>query len=232
MWVNTTCHLYTANQRRSSSHEIEITKITGILYFHPLSESEMGPSHYNLRALGQICGGKAAKKVIFVLEEPSPSPSPSTIQNAEAWASFYKNYGNLMKRIGAAFAEFDNTAASGWRIVDRLLGPQSGDVSLFLQDELFVLKRSLHETSAARHLYSDLTVRLWKKLEMLSRHSDSKEYNTIRAELETLQQHLLHHRSQLSRLQLSEISTVRRYFLLMSFATYHGELYRQWISPS
>jgi len=214
MWVNTICHVYTANRRESSSHEIEITKITGILYFHPLSESERGPSHYNLRALGQICGDKAAKKVIFVLEEP-------TTQNAEAQASFYQNYGNVMKRLGAAFAEFDNTAASGWRIVDRLLGSQSGDVSLFLQDELFVLKRSLHETSAARHLYSDLTVRLRKKLEMLSRRSNSREYPTIKAELETLQQHLSYRSRQLSRPQVSEISAVIRYlFFLMSLITY------------
>jgi len=202
MWVNTTCHIYTTNRGKPSSRENEVSKITGILYFHPFLESER-PSHYNLRALGQICGDKAAKKVVFVLDDPSLTPSPLTTQHAEAF--FYRNYGNLMKGLGAAFAEFDNTAASGWRIVDMLLGPQSGDVSLFLQDELFVSKRYLHETSAARHLYSDLTVRLKKKLDTLSRRSDSRDYIKIHTELETLQKHLSHRIRQLSRPEISAV---------------------------
>src|SRR5258705_7543 len=178
-----TCQLiYT--DRKPPSHKKEIVKVAGILYFHSLLESDMAPSHHNLRALGQVCGNKAAEKVTFVLEGDVSSP---TAQKAEI--SFHQNYGNLMKGLGAEVAYFDNTAPNGWRIVDKLLGPQSEDVSLLLQDELFVWKRSLHETYAARQLYIDLIPRLKKRLGALHIRSDSTEgeYRLIQAELEALQ---------------------------------------------
>ena len=200
-------NINTANWGKPPSREKEVAKVAGILYFHPFLEPEWGPSHHNLRALGQICGDQAARKVIFVFEEPS---TPTT-QKAEAF--FFQHYGNLMRGLGASIACFDNTAATGWRIVDRLLGPQSGDVSLFLQDELLVLKRTLHETYAAQQLYGDLTTRLRKKLGVLGtlpRRSDSTDNPSymIQAELERLQ-HLLR-RSRPSRARESEIPAVIR----------------------
>ena len=136
-----------------------------------------------MRALGQICGETAAKKVIVVFEELSP-PLP---QKAEAF--FQQHYGHLMNKLGAGFAYFDNTATSGWGIVDRLLGPQSEDVSLLLQEEL-LLRESLHETYAARQLYGDLITR--HKMRALGilpsgSHSTKDRHDKIRAELERLQ---------------------------------------------
>lgn len=168
-----------------SSHSNEITKIAGILYFHSLLEFEKrGPSYRNLRALGPICGDQAAKKVLFVFRERPPSP------NLREETFFERYYGDLMKGFGARFAYFNDTPASGWRIVDRLLSPQNGDVSLLLQDEFLFSRRSLHETYAARRLYGDLITRYTKKLRGLdSRASDSTsdQRHKIQAELERLQ---------------------------------------------
>ena len=167
-----------------SSHSNEITKIAGILYFHSFLEFERrGPSYRNLRALGQICGDQAAKKVVFVFRNQPPSPT----QKEEAF--FKRHYGDLMKGFGAEFAYFNNTPASGWRIVDRLLGPQSEDVSLLLQDEFLVSRRSLDETYAARRLYGDIITRYTKKLRGLDSadSTSSDQHYKIQAELERLQ---------------------------------------------
>lgn len=94
-----------------------------------------------------------------------------------------------MSKLGAGFAYFEKTPASGWSIVDGLI--KSEDVSLLLQDELVVLRRSLHETYAARQLYGDLIARHKEKLKALERSpsgsNSTKESDKIQAEVERLQ---------------------------------------------
>jgi hypothetical protein len=118
-----------------------------------------------------------------VFQQPSPS-----IAQQKAEALFHRHYGHLMKKAGAGFVTFDNTAPSGWRIVDRLLGPPFEDVSLLLQDEILVLRRSLHETYAGRRLYDDLVARYVVKPRGQDMSSDSTgDRVKIQAELERFQ---------------------------------------------
>jgi hypothetical protein len=126
-------------------------KLSGILYFHRISENRMvGSSIRNLDMFESLCGKKNMKNVIFLTTMwDLVAKEKGDAREKELREDFFRP----MQKRGALMARYDGNAESGWKIIDRFVDDR---FATLLQRELVDLKKVLCETEAGRRLHGIL----------------------------------------------------------------------------
>ena len=175
--------------KNALSRYSEGTTLTGILYFHRITDNRMsGTPHRNLRMFGELCGDKAASKVILVTtmwDKMSGDLAPKAKAREEELKS---RYWINMIHLGARTQRFENTKKSALGIVSELLLEGVSEQAVLLQEELVDLGRELNETQAGKALYSQLQTALSQQKETIQAlQMQVKERNNpqLEAELDT-----------------------------------------------
>ena len=148
----------------------------------------------NLRMFGEVCGDRAAHKVVVVTtmwDKIDPAVGERRQSELE-----YKYFHVLLRR-GATVMRFNNTCQSAWEIMEAIFA-ESEREAVLIQEELVDLKKRLNETSAGKALYNTLQNLLAEQktavqeLTKLAKEQDNKElvaemrheYKRIQAEFE------------------------------------------------
>ncbi|TFK33953.1 hypothetical protein BDQ12DRAFT_690350 [Crucibulum laeve] len=139
-------------------------KLAGIVYTHRISDNRMAGTPYrNLRMFGELYGDKAARNVILV------TTMWDRVQRhlGEKRESELKSkYWKVLLDRGSDCYRFDNTQASAWAVIDKIL--ESDDTeTLLLQEELVELRKRLQETQAGITLYDTLQKALLEQKETI-----------------------------------------------------------------
>lgn len=148
----------------------------------------------NLRMFGELCGDRAAHKVVLVTtmwDKIDPVVGERRQSELE-----HRYFHELLQR-GATVMRFNNTYRSAWEIMDAVFA-ESEREAVLIQEELVDLNKRLNETSAGRALYSTLQNILAEQkvvvqeLTRLAKEQDNQklaaemrvEYKRIQAEFE------------------------------------------------
>lgn len=148
----------------------------------------------NLRMFGELCGDRAAHKVILVTtmwDKIDPAVGERRLSELE-----YKYFHELIRR-GATVMRFNNTSQSAWDILEAIFAETEREAVL-IQEELVDLNKRLNETSAGKALYGTLQNLLAEQkavvqeLARLAKAQDNRklvaemraEYKRIQAEFE------------------------------------------------
>lgn len=148
----------------------------------------------NLRMFGELCGDRAAHKVILVTtmwDKIDPVVGERRQSELE-----YKYFHRLLRR-GATVMRFNNTYQSAWEIMEAIFA-ESERQPILIQEELVDLNKRLNETSAGKALYGTLQSLLAeqkaivKELTRLAKEQNNKklaaemrlEYKRIQGEFE------------------------------------------------
>jgi len=111
-----------------------------------------GTPQRNLRMFGELCGDRAAHKVILVTtmwDKVDPVVGERRESELE-----YKYFHQLLKR-GATCMRFNKTYRAAWDIIEAIF-TESEKEAVLIQEELVDLKKHLNETSAGRTLYNTI----------------------------------------------------------------------------
>ncbi|KAI6156086.1 hypothetical protein EDD17DRAFT_1489994 [Pisolithus thermaeus] len=180
------------------------TLLSGILYFHRISDNRMaGTPLKNLRVFQKLCGNEAMSRVTLVTtmwDEVEESVGMERLEELEG------NYWKPMISQGSTTYRYGNTSESSkellLQVAERKRREQGTD-EVRLQKQMVKEHMQLRETGAGRELYSRLDQIAEKRAEILARITAQrhqagdqataddlkKQYETLKAELdETLQQ--------------------------------------------
>lgn len=128
-------------------------KLAGILYLHRITDNRIsGSPQRNLRMFGELCGDRAAHKVVLVTtmwDKVDPDVGERRLSELE-----YKYFHGLLRR-GATSMRFNNTYRAAWDIIETIF-TESEREAVLIQEELVDLKKRLNETSAGKALYNTL----------------------------------------------------------------------------
>ncbi|KAJ3513210.1 hypothetical protein NLJ89_g3074 [Agrocybe chaxingu] len=144
-------------------------KLAGIVYVHRITDNRMaGTPHRNLRMFGELCGEKAAQRVVLVttMWDKLKNPEVGGKRERELHASYWK----VMLEKNATSSRFSNTEKDAWKIVTTILEKHEKlrAEAVLLQEELVDFRRRLNETQAGQTLYTDLQKLLAKQKETLT----------------------------------------------------------------
>lgn len=175
------------------------TLLSGILYFHRISDNRMaGTPLKNLRVFQKLCGTKAMSQVVLVTtmwDEVDEAVGNERLEELK------DNYWKLMIAQGSTTYDYRNTLESSKQLLSQLVERKRREVRL--QKEIADKHLELRETDAGRELYSRLDQIAEKRAEILARITAQKnlagdqktaddlrkQYDSLKAELdETLQQ--------------------------------------------
>lgn len=148
--------------------------ISGILYFHRISDDRMqGSTLRNLRAFEAICGDASMSNVILVTTHwDQVSSNVGEERESELKEGFWMR----MIQHGAKTGRFNGTAEGAKQIVTSLAG--KGDTVLAIQREIVINNKELAETDVGRIVNEQLE----KSKERLER-----ELHQVQAGLRTAQ---------------------------------------------
>ncbi|KAF9528234.1 P-loop containing nucleoside triphosphate hydrolase protein [Crepidotus variabilis] len=128
-------------------------KLAGIIYLHRITDNRMaGSPMRNLRMFGELCGDRAAHKVVLVTtmwDKIEQSPGEKRESELE-----YRYFKELLRR-GALLMRFNNTYRAAWDIIEAIIAENEKEAVL-IQEELVELGHRLNETSAGKALYNQL----------------------------------------------------------------------------
>ncbi|KAF8159712.1 hypothetical protein B0H34DRAFT_415061 [Crassisporium funariophilum] len=162
--------------------------LAGILYFHRITDNRMsGTPHRNLRMFGQLCGDKAAHKVVLVTTMWDRVQEHLGNMREEELRNVY--WSKMLASGSTDIVRFDNGLETAWNIVNTVLElhekrpetegrNQREDIqkeALLLQEEMVVLKRRLNETKAGVTLYTVLQKLLVEQKATLRQLADKAE---------------------------------------------------------
>ena len=146
---------------------------------------------------GELCGDKAASKVILVTtmwDSMSGDLAPKAKAREE---EFKSRYWMIMIRLGARTMRFENTKKSVLGIVSELLPEGVTEQAVLLPEELVDLCRDLNEKQARKVLYSQPQIALIKQKETIQafqmqvkERNDPKLDAELDAELKRIQAEL------------------------------------------
>ncbi|KAI6017899.1 hypothetical protein EDC04DRAFT_474657 [Pisolithus marmoratus] len=175
------------------------TLLSGILYFHRISDNRMaGTPLKNLRVFQKLCGSKAMSQVVLVTtmwDEVEEEVGNERLEELKG------NYWRFMIVQGSSTYCYRNTVESSRQLLSQLVEGKRREVRL--QKEIADKNLELRETDAGRELYSRLDQLAEKRAEILARIAAQKhltgdqataddlrkQYDSLKAELDqTLQQ--------------------------------------------
>ncbi|CAA7261007.1 unnamed protein product [Cyclocybe aegerita] len=144
-------------------------KLAGIVYVHRITDNRMaGTPHRNLRMFGELCGEKAAQRVVLVTTMWDKLKHPEVGGKRER--ELHDSYWKVMLEKNATSSRFFNTEKDAWKIVTTILEKHEKlrAEAVLLQEELVDFRRRLNETQAGQTLYTDLQKLLAKQKETLT----------------------------------------------------------------
>ena len=162
------------------------TILTGILYFHRITDQRMSETPLrNFRMFEALCGEKAASNVILVTTMWDKM-SGELASKAKGHEEELKNrYWVNMIRYGAMTRRFTNTKKSALDIVSGLITVGAHGQVVLLQEELVNMGRNLNETRAGKELYSQLQLVLAQQKKTIQEHrTQLRQRNDLRLGVE------------------------------------------------
>jgi hypothetical protein len=131
-------------------------KLSGLLYFHRISDTRMtGTPLKNLRMFQELCGRDALRNIILATTMWVDVEEQVGLQRQK---ELEKNYWKGMISQGSKAFRFLNTPESAWAILDHFLRPAHERQAVQLQEEMVDLGRQLSGTKAGKKLYGELEV--------------------------------------------------------------------------
>jgi hypothetical protein len=96
-------------------------KLAAVIYVHQITNTRTfgGTPHSNLRRLGELRGERSARNIVLVTtmwDKPS-----GKADNEEREDDLKAGYWNIMIQHGATVDRFENSSASAWAIVDKIV---------------------------------------------------------------------------------------------------------------
>ncbi|KAI6042360.1 P-loop containing nucleoside triphosphate hydrolase protein, partial [Pisolithus marmoratus] len=146
------------------------TLLSGILYFHRISDNRMaGTPLKNLRVFQKLCGSKAMSQVVLVTtmwDEVEVEVGNERLEELKG------NYWKFMIVQGSSTYCYRNTVESSRQLLLQLVEGKRREVRL--QKEIADKHLELRETDAGRELYSRLDQVAEKRAEILARIAAQK----------------------------------------------------------
>ncbi|KAG2119830.1 P-loop containing nucleoside triphosphate hydrolase protein [Suillus discolor] len=131
-------------------------KLSGILYFHDISQTRMfGTSRKNLDMFRRLCGKDAEKNVVLVTTKWSEvQEEVGKRREQQLKSSFWQE----MIQHGSQVARFHepNLPESAWDVLEPILANRAEAVAVRIQQELVDLGRLIPETDAGNALRASL----------------------------------------------------------------------------
>ena len=145
-----------------SRYEKDI-RLSGLLFFHRISDNRMGGSPLKyLEMFQNLCGPEALKNVVLVT---TMWDEVEEEEGRQREAELSEKYWNTMLELDCRISRFLNTKESAWNIVSQF---QKARCTVLLQRELVDLRLELAATSAGRTLFSSLIEFIKKLKEILA----------------------------------------------------------------
>ncbi|KDQ52989.1 hypothetical protein JAAARDRAFT_197776 [Jaapia argillacea MUCL 33604] len=181
--------------------------LSGILYFHQISDNHMaGTPLKNLDMFQKLCGKNALENVILTttvwdeVDERTGSAREEELKS-KYWSSM------LAKK--SRTSRFLNTPQSAWAVLDPILRSAHEERAFLLRTEMGELRRTLPETSVGHGLFNTMEELLKKQQHVLRRlpeetikSTDSDILETLTAEYCRLQREVGETMEQMKALQL------------------------------
>ncbi|KAI5990812.1 P-loop containing nucleoside triphosphate hydrolase protein, partial [Pisolithus marmoratus] len=146
------------------------TLLSGILYFHRISDNRMaGTPLKNLRVFRKLCGSKAMSQVVLVTtmwDEVDKEIGNERLEELK------DDYWKVMIAQGSTTYCYQNTIESSRQLLSQLVEGKRREVRL--QKEIADKNLELRETDAGRELYSRLDQIAEKRAEILARMAAQK----------------------------------------------------------
>lgn len=169
--------------------------LSGILYFHRISDNRMAGSPLkNLRMFEQLCG-KAALRNIILTTTMWDEVDEEIGQSREN--QLRENYWKFMLESGSDCARFLGTFESAWSIIEPLLLDAAIRHAVLLQEELVDMGMQLRETSAGQSLFVVMERLVKQQKELLERIREETRRNAneevvagLRTEYEAIRKEL------------------------------------------
>ncbi|KAJ8520060.1 hypothetical protein ONZ45_g3068 [Pleurotus djamor] len=128
------------------------TRLSGILYFHPISERRLNWPLSNLHMFEQLCGKGALESILLVTtmwdtvtEENLAVQRLEELKNTE-WKPLINQ--------GSKIVRYDNSEDSAWAVLGGVIEAGSARLENELHIELMELSEVLPETGTARELFN------------------------------------------------------------------------------
>src|SRR6266540_4180864 len=171
----------TNNELLSYKRDIQLT---GLLYFHRISDNRMAGSPLkNLRLFEKLCGEQFNNIVLTTTMWNDVEEEVGNKREEELKSEFWRT----MLDRGASINRFLNTRESAFDILTPIFEEVNKRSALLLQKEMNDLKLQLKETSAGKTLYLALEDLLKRQQTTLSKiRSELKEPNLDDDELKLL----------------------------------------------
>lgn len=169
--------------------------ISGILYFHRISDNRMaGTPLKNLRLFQELCGQDAFSRIILTT---TMWDEVQIAVGEQREKELSEKYWKGMIDLGSKTERYFNSHASAWGLLQPLVESASQNQAILVQEELVDMKEQLSDTSAGRALYARMETLVNNQQDLLKRiRAQSKksgddaalkslmeEYNEIREEL-------------------------------------------------
>jgi hypothetical protein len=164
------------------SYENDI-RLSGLLFFHRISDNRMGGSPIkHLKTFQNLCGNEALKNVVLVTTMwDEVGEEEGSNREIELTAKYW----NTMIELGCHTSRFYNNTESALDIVSQF---QDARCTVLLQKELVDLHLELAETSAGRTLFSFLLEFINKIKELLAQINAKLKRNRQSADRITVEQ--------------------------------------------
>ncbi|PPR03423.1 hypothetical protein CVT24_012692 [Panaeolus cyanescens] len=125
-------------------------KLSGILFFHRISDNRMGSTAiHHLEVFLNLCGNSSLANVVLVSNMWDELKEEIAVEREKHLKSVYWNQ---LIQHGARTARHDATAASCRRIVDLILKAPRNKTTLLIQNEMVDKQLPFHSTSVAATL--------------------------------------------------------------------------------
>jgi hypothetical protein len=147
--------------------------LSGLLYFHSITENRMpGTPLNNLKMFQKLCGKEALHKVVLTTtmwdELPIQDKLPPQEVGEKRERELKTRYWKEMLSYGSTVKRFLKTRQSAFQILAPLIDSANKRYWLLVQQEMGRFRLSLAATSAGQELYSRLEILIRKQQDTLS----------------------------------------------------------------
>lgn len=159
-----------------STYESKDIKLSGLLYFHRMSDKRMVDTPLkNLPMFEELCGAKTTFHNIMLVTTMWDEVDQETGLKREK--ELEKEHWRAMLNRSSTISRFMGTRESGFTLIDPLINRANERSSALLKQELVDMHKKLPATSAARQLFSNLEL-LVRQREVLLQQTRSEMKRT------------------------------------------------------
>ena len=172
------------------SYNCEI-KLSGILYFHRISDNRVAGSPYkNLVMFEKLCGMNAPQNIILTTTMwDQVDDDVGSRREKELMAKYWKG----MMDQGSKTVRYYNSAASAWNVIEHFVQVADARFDVLLRMEMVDIKKQLCKTQAGQALYGTLEMLVEKQQVMLKeiradtrRRADNAMLSALKEEYEDI----------------------------------------------